>query len=133
MKASVYLSLIVLSLGVVAMLVLGACSDNPDANGEQPVADTAGSEFALYALSRGKGVPEPTRDALEKATSLLEDAKQDGDVLSLSKTRIGLDGETRLCVQAKDAASARALQEEVWSIAGDADLFDVVEEPCSAR
>ncbi len=111
--------------------MLGACGENPDMTGEQPVADKPGAEFALYALSRGKGVPEATRDAFDKANTFLEQSRQRGDVLSLTKTRIGLEGETRLCVQAKDAAAARALQEQVWSIAGEVELFNVVEEPCS--
>lgn len=133
MKASFYFSVFMLALGSCAMLVLGACSENPDTNGDQPVADTAGAEFALYALSRGRGVPEPTRDAFDKASTYLEESRQRGEVLSLNKTRIGLEGETRLCVQAKDAAAARALQEQVWSIAGDVELFNVVEEPCSKK
>ena len=122
-----------LSLGISAMLALGACSENPDASGDQPIEDPAGAEFALYALSRGKGVPEPTRDVFENANAYLEESRQRGEVLSLRKTRIGLEGETRLCVQAKDAAAARALQQEVRSIAGDVELFNVVEEPCSKK
>ena len=133
MKASFYFSLFMLSLGISAMLALSACSDNPDTSGDQPVADTAGAEFALYALSRGKGVPEATRDAFEKANAYLEESRQSGEVLSLRKTRIGLEGETRLCVQAKDAAAARALQEEVRAIARDVELFNIVEEPCSKK
>lgn len=131
MRASFYFSLFTLWLGISAMLMLGACGENPDMTGEQPVADKPGAEFALYALSRGKGVPEATRDAFDKANTFLEQSRQRGDVLSLTKTRIGLEGETRLCVQAKDAAAARALQEQVWSIVGDVELFNVVEEPCS--
>ena len=133
MKASVYLSIFMLSLGISAMLALSACTEHSDANGDQPVADTAGAEFALYALSRGKGVPEPTRDAFEKANTYLEESKQRGEVLSLSKTRIGLEGETRLCVQAKDAAAARDLQQRVRSSAENVELFNVVEEPCSKK
>jgi hypothetical protein len=51
----------------------------------------------------------------------------------MSKTRIGLEGETRLCVQAKDAAAARDLQQKVRSIAENVELFNVVEEPCSKK
>ena len=133
MKASVYLSFFMLSLGASAVLSLGACGENGDSNGAPPVADMPGAEFSLYMLSRGKGVPEPTREAFEKANTLLEESRQRGDVLSMSRTRIGLEGETRLCVRAKDAAASRALQEQVRSITGDAELFDVVEEPCSKK
>lgn len=133
MKASVYLSALMPALGIFAMLAMSACSENSGTNGNQPVADTEEVEFTVYVLSRGKGVPEPTRVVFENASSFLGEAKQRGEVLSLNETRIGLEGETRLCVEAKDAASARALQDELWSIAGDAELFDVVEEPCSEK
>ena len=131
MKASFSLKL--LSFGVSALLMLSACGNNSDANGEPPVADAAGGEFALSALSRGKGVPEPTREALENAIAFLEEARQRGDVMSLKRTRIGLEGETRICVQAKDATVARELRREVQSIAGDVELFNIVEEPCSKK
>jgi len=128
-----YFSAILLSFGVSVLLVLSACGNSSDANGGQSVAGAAEAEFALYALSRGKGVPEPTRDALENANAFLEEARQRGDVLSLKKTRIGLEGETRICVQAKDAAAARELRRKVQSIAQNVELFNIVEEPCSKK
>ncbi len=132
-KASLYLCLIMLTFGVTSLLALSACGESSDANGDKHVSETSGAEFALYALSRGKGVPEPTRGALEKAISLLENARQRGEVLALSKTRIGLEGETRFCVQAKDAAAARDLQRKVRVIAENVELFNIVEEPCSKK
>ena len=132
-KASLFLSLIVLTFGIFSLLALSACGESSTANGDKHVSETSGAEFALYALSRGKGVPEPTRGALEKANSLLEDARQRGEVLALSKTRIGLEGEMRLCVQAKDAAAARELQRKIRAIAENVELFNIVEEPCSKK
>lgn len=130
-NANLILYLVLLSVGLASLLALGACGESSDANGEKPVADAPAAEFALYALSRGKGVPAATRAALDNANSLLEDARKNGEVVALTKTRIGLEGETRLCVQARDAAAARDLQKKVRVIAGDVELLNIVEEPCS--
>jgi hypothetical protein len=113
--------------------VLSALSASGEASGvksETQPADASTAEFALYALSRGKGVPEPTRGAFRKAHTLLEGAKKRGEVKSLKETRIGLEGETRLCVEAKDIAAARTLLGEVRTIAEKVELFNVVVEPC---
>ncbi|MGH6628757.1 MAG: hypothetical protein ACREB3_03390, partial [Burkholderiales bacterium] len=123
----------ILSLSIFALATLSACGERSNADGEQRGPESSGAEFALYALSRGKGVPEPTRNALERAHTLLEDAKQRGEVVALKQTRIGLEGETRLCVEAKDSAAARKLQREVRAIAEKVELFNVVEEPCSKK
>ena len=125
--------LIILSLGVFALAALSACGDNSVASGKPPTSATSKPEFALYALSRGKGVPAPTRAALEKAHALLEDARQRGAVLALKETSIGLEGETRLCVEAKNAAAARELMKDVRAIGKNVDLFNVVEESCSQK
>ncbi|HZP93684.1 MAG TPA: hypothetical protein VFB20_12495 [Burkholderiales bacterium] len=118
---------------VFALSGLFACGRTAEASGEPRAAKTSKAEFALYALSRGKGVPEPARSALKKARTLLEDAKRRGEVSSLKEARIGLEGETRLCVQAKDAAAARTLLREVRAIAEGVELFNVVEEPCMKK
>jgi hypothetical protein len=124
---------ITLLLGGIFLVALYACGRDSAASGEPPVSGAASVEFALYALSRGKGVPEPTYDALQKSRTLLEDAKQRGDVLELRETRIGLEGETRLCVAAKDAAAARELQLKVRALSVDVELFNIVEESCSKQ
>ncbi len=132
-KAKLFMSLIMLSFGAASLLLLGACGERSGANGDKRVAQTSGNEFALYALSRGKGVPAATRGALEEATAVLEDARQRGDVLAITGTRIGLEGETRLCVQARDAAVARDLQRKVRAITDNVELLNIVDEPCSKK
>ena len=112
-----------LSFGASSLLLLSACGESSDANGDKHVSATSGAEFALYALSRGKGVPAPTRGAFEEAQSLLEDARQSGEVLALTKTRIGLEGEARLCVRARDADAARDLQRKIRAIADNVEGF----------
>jgi hypothetical protein len=86
---------------------------------------------ALYALSRGKGVPEPTRDALRRASRLLEDLRREGRVVRLEESRIGIEGETRVCAEFADAESARQALERIRSLAQGVELLNVVEEPCS--
>ncbi len=122
--------LIVLPLCILA---LGAVSSSGEASGvknDMRAAEKSTAEFAVYALSRGKGVPERTRGALQRARTLLEGAKQRGEVIKLKEARIGLEGETRLCVEAKDVAAARALLRELRTIAENVELFNVVVEPC---
>ena len=120
-----------LSLSVIALAAVSACGDSAEASGKAGAVSKA--EFALYALSRGKGVPEPARDALNQAHALIEEAQRRGEVLALRQTRIGLEGETRLCVEARDQAAARKLLREVRAIGRNVDLFNVVEEPCSKK
>lgn len=121
---------IVLSLGILALAALSPSGEASGVKVETRAAEKSAAEFAVYALSRGKGVPEPARGALRKARTLLEDAKQSGKVIRLKEARIGLEGETRLCVEAKDAAAARALLRELRAIAENVELFNVVVEPC---
>ena len=120
-------------LSVLSLAALSACSKMATAGGEPRASEKSTAEFALYALSRGKGVPDATRSVLQKAQALLKDARQRGEVLELTETRIGLEGETRVCVKAKDAAQARNLVRAVRTIAKDVELFNVVEEPCLKR
>jgi hypothetical protein len=121
---------IVLSLSILALAALSPSGETSGVKDETRAAEKSTAEFAVYALSRGKGVPEPTRGALRKARTLLEGAKQNGKVIRLKETRIGLEGETRLCVEAKDVAAARALLRELRAIAENVELFNVVVEPC---
>jgi hypothetical protein len=89
--------------------------------------------FALYALSRGRGVPEPTRTAWQAAWSLLETARRDGKVVRLEQARIGLEGEMRLCAEFDDPKAAQEMVDRVRMLARDVELLNLVEEPCSGR
>ena len=91
------------------------------------------TSVALYALSRGKGVPEPTRSALDRVRALVEDLRRQGQVTRIDEQRIGLEGETRLCVEFADPEAARATIERMRGIAREVELLNVVEEPCPRR
>lgn len=123
------LAIILLSAFVSA--AVSGCGKTSEADGERRVSASSTAEFALYALSRGTGVPEPTRSAFQRAREVLTDARERGEVLRLEEQRIGLEGETRLCVQARDIDVARELLRKVRAVTGDVELLNVVEEPCS--
>lgn len=123
-------------LGYVALL--GACAVvvgcTPVASdGQERPARPATSSFALYALSRGRGVPEATRKAWQAAWVELEAAQRDGKVTRLEQRRIGLEGEVRLCAVFDDPKVARSMLDRVRSIVTGVELLNLVEEPCSGR
>jgi hypothetical protein len=117
-------------LGILALTAPCSLIEASGTKDNLPAAGSAAREIAIYALSRGKGVPEPTRAALGKVRKLLDDAKRRGEVLKITEARIGLEGEKRLCLEAKDAAAARTLLLELRVIAEGVELFNVVVEPC---
>lgn len=91
---------------------------------------SAGTSVAVYSLSKGKGVPPETKAALQKARALMQELHGKGSGGSIQEERIGLEGETRLCVELEDASAARDLLERLRAIARDVTLLNVVEEPC---
>jgi hypothetical protein len=86
--------------------------------------------FAFYALSRGKGLSEEGRKVLEDFRELLRGMKAEGQVVEVSDSRIGLEGETRIC--AKFASSD--LAEKVWMqmrrLSVGVDLVQLKAEKC---
>ncbi len=94
--------------------------------GEQPTS------CALYALSRGgsEGVPQDTRNALQKVRETLEEAKQRGDVVNIIQTRIGLEGEVRLCAEFRDAETGEQMLAQIRPMIEDVQLLNLKIEPC---
>lgn len=117
-----------------ALLLIGAGSacagstvaDRPAAASFEPHG------FAIYALSRGKGVPEGARAALAQARSALEDLQARGADITLTQERIGLEGETRLCASFAEASLAEEALERIRGLVSGVDLVNLVEEPCDA-
>jgi hypothetical protein len=81
-------------------------------------------------LSRGKGVPDDTRAAWKDIRALLEQRRATYAVTDLRTQRIGLEGETRLCAEFRNAKDAQAALAEVRQRAAGVDLLDVSEAPC---
>jgi hypothetical protein len=85
----------------------------------------------VYTLSRAKGVPEAAREALGKVRDLVEADRKRGVAVKMETTRLGLEGETRLCAEYEDAAAAAKALERARSLARGVELMNVVVEPCA--
>jgi hypothetical protein len=86
--------------------------------------------FALYALSRGKGLSEDGRRALEDFRQLLRDMKAEGHVVEVSDTRIGLEGETRICAKFASSDLAGKAWMQMQRLSAGADLVQLKPEKC---
>lgn len=93
----------------------------------------APAHVTITALSRGKGVPAETRDAFKQIRALLERQQAASAVAAVRYQRIGIEGESRLCVEFRNASDAQAALAEIRKIAAGADLLNVVEAPCPSN
>jgi hypothetical protein len=89
------------------------------------------NSFAIYALSRGKGVPPEAREALRRVRELVETDQSRGVTVSVETTRIGIEGETRVCVDYKDPEDGTRAYERAKVIVKGVDLVNLVAEPCA--
>lgn len=83
--------------------------------------------FSMYALSRGKGVPEPTRETYRKVRNMLRQAEADGTVGRLRESRIGLEGETRIDFELSRARDTKELMSRIRALIQGVDLLNLVE------
>ena len=90
----------------------------------------ASSSFSVYALSRGKGVPDEAREVLDRSRRLLKHAQERGEVKQIVDRRIGLEGETRLCVEFFDEQAANKLFGQIQHLSNGVDLVNVKKETC---
>jgi hypothetical protein len=110
---------------MATLLATSAC-----AAGTEPPAEPQSHGVAVYALSRGAGVPDATRAAYQRAREILEEDKRSGAVISIEEARIGLEGEQRLCAQFKERAAADIALERLRAVSAGIELLNVKEEPC---
>lgn len=89
------------------------------------------NSFAIYGLSRGKGVPPEAREALRRVRELVETDQNRGVSVSAETTRIGIEGETRVCVEYKDPGEGTRAYERVKVIVKGVDLVNLVAQPCA--
>jgi hypothetical protein len=130
-----------------ALVLLVCCSQAPSRShegegGEAPAAaaESAGQEalpavknFAVYALSRGGGVPQEARDVLRRIEALVDADREGGAQVTVETTRIGLEGESRFCATYEDPVVAAATYRRAAEIAEGVDLLNLVAEPCPSR
>ena len=120
---------------LAALLLIAAqtaCAGNTVT--ERPAAALSEPKsFALYALSRGKGVPEGARAVLAGAEKVIADLQARGAPITVTKERIGLEGETRLCATFADESVAEEALARVRRLVAGVDLVNLTEEPCGAK
>ena len=96
-----------------------------------PSLSLAGSSFSVEVLSRGGGVPAAALEALRQVREALEAYAAEGVAIEVSETRIGLEGERRLCAEFEEAQAADAALRRVESIVAGVDLVNLKAEACS--
>ena len=102
------------------------------ARAKRPPAEAAPkpASFAVYALSRGKGVPPEADDALRRVREMVGGDKGSGVRVQMTTTRVGLEGETRLCLEYQDAGEAARALPRIRSLVEGVDLVNLVVEAC---
>lgn len=124
---SLKLGLTLLAMGVMMM---GASKGCAEAKPPETLAP-APQSISVYALSRGKGVPDQAMEVLVHSRTLLKAAEERGEVLRIVEQRIGIEGETRLCAEFSHAESAHSMIEQIQQLVQGVDLINVKIEPCS--
>jgi hypothetical protein len=78
-------------------------------------------------------VPEKAREVLEQVRKLAEADQRRGLKVTIQASRIGLEGETRICVEYGDPDAASRALERAKALARGVDLVNLVVEPCGDR
>lgn len=119
-----------ITTGAVELPDVGMRTARPGTGSGAPAAVLELRSFALYVLSRGNGVSEGGQKALADFRKLLGSMQAKGEVVEVSDTRIGLEGETRICARFASAEhAAKAWTDMQRSLTG-ADLVQLKAEMC---
>lgn len=92
--------------------------------------DPEPTSVTITTLSKGRGVPAPTRDAYKQIRGLLEEQQNRSAVTNIDTQRIGIEGEMRMCAEFRDRDQAEYTLEQIRKISADVELLNVVEGPC---
>lgn len=120
-------SLLLLAISIFLIQAGAGCAEIKAA---ETSAALGSSSFSVYALSRGKGVPDEARQVLERSRHLFKRAQEQGDVKQILDRRIGLEGETQICVEFSDERTANKLFSEIQNLSNGVDLVNVKRESC---
>jgi hypothetical protein len=118
-----------LTLLGMGLLMMGASKGCAEAKPPETLAP-APQSISVYALSRGKGVPDQAREVLAQTRTLFKAAQERGEVLRVAEQRIGIEGEMRLCAEFSHADSFRSLLDRIQNLSQGVDLVNVKIEPC---
>ena len=99
---------------------------------EPPVSEsTLHKSFALYVLSRGKGVPDEAWETLGRVRALAETDREKGVAVTIQEKRIGLEGERRLCIEYEERKEARRAYGRAKALVEGVDLARIEIETCA--
>lgn len=118
---------------LIPALILSFYAAGCSAQPENPERSELHPSIEILVLSRGRGVPEETRAALESMKSVVARMQREGSVIASEESVIGLEGETRLCVVFKDQAAARATKTELTKIGAAIDLLQIRNVVCRPK
>jgi hypothetical protein len=123
-----------MSSPIPALLIGGlllACAGGAGQEPKEPESPSPDPRsFAVYILSRGAGVPPEARRALKEVQERVDKDRREGIVVESRQTRIGIEGETRLCVEYEDPEPAKKALARAREIVKGVDLTNLVVEPC---
>lgn len=86
--------------------------------------------FSVLILSRGAGVPTETREVFNEIKRLLINARTTGAAVNVTENRIGLEGETKLCVTSTDPLALEDLVGKVKALSKGVELMNIDAESC---
>ena len=87
--------------------------------------------FQLSILSRGSGVPAAAKEAAQQVQKLVDADRARGIRVTVETTRIGIEGERRMCVTYQNAREGGRMFERVRALVKGVDLVNLVEGPCT--
>jgi len=108
-------------------------ADASDGLGQCQCDSLQNPSFAIYALSKGRGVPDDTYSAYTGVRQYLQNLQEQGHVLQLTETRIGLEGERRLCVAFSNSTTAHNACETVCQRTRHLQLINIRNESCTPQ
>jgi hypothetical protein len=113
---------------LLVVMTSEACAPQP-----KPQERSVGlASVAVYALSRGKGVPESAARVFSQAEALFRELQSSQQVVRIYPVeRLGIEGERRICAEFASEQAANSAQAQLLKIADGVELLNVVIEPCS--
>jgi len=87
--------------------------------------------FQLSILSRGSGVPVAAKEAAQQVQKLVDADRARGLQVTVETTRIGIEGERRMCVTYESAPDGDRMFRRVRALVKGVDLVNLVEGPCT--
>ena len=116
-------------LGLYAALLSLGVYANPE---EELNSTLAHPSIEILTLSRGRGVPETTFKVFQEIMAVANTALESGTAVSVKQEKIGLEGETRLCIVFRDKQAFTAIGNQIRSLATNTELLQVKHNHCSA-